>query len=305
MTDAPSLFDLAMARLRRGGAALGGLVMLTLPAPGCALATDDNTSASEQADWAQYEGVRDTRMVSFTGVWRSYCAGENTRFGCGAIGIQLSVRVKPVAAANLDYKRVGVVYRSPDDLIDHTALGTYVGTLPGGDEEWSVGITVPSYQTLVIFDTWYQDGAHHTYLDDNQGEFHVINAGPAYNVVRAEPWLSQLVVDGRGVHGTLSVQVAKLDYDKQLELVATKDNWATVLHFGLGSAGATNAWVWNGDLSLGRERWQMTVDLPGAATEFDYAIAYRHGVVNGARTYEFWDNNGGANYQVVTTPAPQ
>jgi hypothetical protein len=278
--------------------------MLTLPAvPACVDATT-NTTSIEQHDWAQYEGVRDTRMVSFTGTWSSGCVGNNTRFGCGAIGIQLSVRVKPNDAANLDYKRVGVVYRSPDDLVDHTAIGSYVRTLPSGDEEWSVAFTVPSYQTLVIFDAWYQDGANHTFIDDNQGEFHVVNAGPSYNVVRTEPWLNQLVVDESGVHGKLSVQAAKLDYDKQIELVASKDGWVTTLHFALGNPGEPNKWYWTGDLSLGRERWQMDVDVPGAAAGFDYAVVYRHGVVNGARTTEFWDNNNGANYHVDPPVTP-
>ena len=304
MSDSTSLFDLAMARLRRSGAALGGAVLLTLPVASACLDPAATTSMTAQDDWAQFEGVRDTRMVSFTGTWTSSCAGQNTRFGCGSIGIQLSVRVKPNYSANLDYKRVGVVYRSPDDLIDHTAIGHFVQTLPGGDEEWSVGLTVSSQQSLVVFDAWYQDGANHTYIDDNQGEFHVVNAGPAYNVVRAEPWLNQLVVDGKGARGKLSVQIENLDYDKQLELVATTDGWATTLHFGSGVAGDANLWTWTENLPPGRERWQIDLDVPGDVTTFEYAIVYRHGVVNGAHTYEFWDNNNGSNYRVDRTTTP-
>jgi hypothetical protein len=54
--------------------------------------------------------------------------------------------------------------------------------------------------------------------------------------------------------------------------------------------------------SDGRERWEIDLDLPAdGATRFEYAVVYRHGIVNGAKTYEWWDNNGGANY-AVTAP---
>ena len=70
------------------------------------------------------------------------------------------------------------------------------------------------------------------------------------------------------------------------------------------AAGQANRWYWVEDFpwSAGRERWQIDVDLPGGAARFEYAVVYRHGVVNGARTYEFWDNNFGANYAVDAAP---
>jgi len=41
------------------------------------------------------------------------------------------------------------------------------------------------------------------------------------------------------------------------------------------------------------------LDLPGPADRFEYAVLYRHGVVTPARTYDFWDNNGGLNHLFV------
>ena len=299
MPESPStLFQAALARLRRRSAAVGSSVLLTLPAAAC-IDPSPQLGSVEQYDWAQYEGQRDTRMVSYTGTWSSSCT-YNTRFGCGSVLMNVHLRVQPVAHADLAWKRVGVVYRTPDDLMDRTAIGSYAGTLANGDEEWRVSFLVPGPDSVLVFDAWYQDGTGKTWIDDNQGEFHVISAGPAYQVVRVEPWLNNIRVGADGVTGRISVQLADLDFDKQLELVATTDGWQTTLRFGMGESGDTNKLYWAEDFpwAPGRERWQIDLDLPGSADHFEYALVYRHGVVNGARTYEFWDNNGGGNYRV-------
>jgi hypothetical protein len=45
--------------------------------------------------------------------------------------------------------------------------------------------------------------------------------------------------------------------------------------------------------------WKIPLNIAGTdVAAFEYAIVYKHGVVNGATTYEFWDNNGGGNYVV-------
>ncbi len=300
--DSSSPTDLltsALARLRRGGtslggAALAGTVLLQLPAAiGC---VDGPTlDAIEQHDWAQYEGQRNTTMVSYTGTSWSACRFPNTRFGCGSYELFIKLRVRPVAGADFNYKRVGVVYRTPEDASERTAIGRYATTWSNGDEEWHVPVLVLASSKTVMFDAWYQDGAGHTYVDDNSGELHVANDGPSEQVIRLEPWRSAVVVDDQGVRGTLSVQVADLDYDKELVLLATKDNWSTVIELGIGAG--PNRWRWIEDYQWGgRERWEIELDLPGGADQLQYAVVYRHGVVNGARSYEFWDNNNGANY---------
>jgi hypothetical protein len=155
MAESPSmLFQAAIARLRRRGAALGGSVILTLPAATACLDPFPDLSAVESFDWAQYEGQRDTRMVKFTGEWTSSCQ-YNTRFGCGSVLLTAILRVRPVAHADLAWKRVGVVYRMPDDLTERTALGSYARTLVDGAEEWRVSFSVPGTQPLVVFDAWY------------------------------------------------------------------------------------------------------------------------------------------------------
>ena len=301
------LFEAALARLRRGipllgGAALTGSVVLMLPAQlGC---VEPGTGTVEAADWAQFEGVRNTAMVSYTGHWWSECSA-NTRFGCGSTTLHLALRVKPVANADVAWKRVGVVYHTAEDTTERTAVGGYYTTYGDGTEEWQVTFTTNGAQTI-LFDAWYQDGAGTTWVDDNQGELHAVNSGPGYNVIRVEPWLNTATVGGDGVHGQLSVQLEDLDYDKIIELVATTDGWQTVQRFGIGAPGDKNKWYWTEDFPYGgRERWKIDLDLPGATTRFDYAVGYHHGVVNGARTYDFWDNNGGANYNVAAAAMAQ
>ncbi|HTJ44013.1 MAG TPA: hypothetical protein VL463_18030 [Kofleriaceae bacterium] len=295
------LFESALARLRRGVPIVVPAVgLLTLPAQlGC---VDTSTGTIENADWAQYQGIRDTSMVSYSGTWWSDCTA-NTRFGCGSMAVHLKLRVKPVANADINWKRVGVVYHAPDDPTERTAVGEYFTTYGDGTEEWHVTATIGAQQ-IMLFDAWYQDGAGGTWIDDNQGELHVVNPGPAYQVVRVEPWLNTATVGSSGVQGQLSVQVSDLDFDKQLELDCTTDGWKTVQRFGIGSPGEKNKWYWTEDFPYGgRERWKIDLDLPGATTRFEYAVGYRHGVVNGAKSYEFWDNNGGVNYDIVSSAA--
>jgi hypothetical protein len=314
-SDLPSdeMFADALRRLRRragqavGGPALAGVLITATPVlgqTGCVTSAEPEVDQTEQAGWVEAEGRRDTRMVSYLGDFWSECRQLNTRFGCGDYVLFLKVRVRPEPTADLDYKRVGVVFKSPLDRVEKTAVGSYHGRLPNGDEEWHVPVSLPNWSRTILFSVWYQDGAHHTYYDDNQGEWHAANDGPAYNVMRVEPWAGTLSLGAGGLRGTISLQLSDLDFDKEVVLVGSTDGWQTHFELGMGSAGERNRWFWAEDYPWSeRERWEIDVDLPGDFQRFEYAVVYRHGVVAGARRYEFWDNNGGFNY-VVERAAP-
>jgi len=298
-----TLFAGALRRMRRHagtaliGAPLVGAVALGGPQLGCDAAPTIGEDSA--ADWAQYEGQRRTDMISYTGAFWSECKQPNTRFGCGSVDLVLKLRVRPVAGADIAWKRVGVVWHSPYDPTERTSAASYFTTGGDGDEEWHVAVNVPTWQRTILFDVWYQDGAGHTYYDDNQGELHVVNDGPDYQVMRTEPWNSNLTLTDHGVQGTLSLQLVDLDYDKQVALVGTTDGWQTVIELGMGAPGSVNRWYWAEDYPWSAsERWQIDVDLAGDFQRFEYAVVYRHGVVNGARTYSFWDNNYNQNYAV-------
>ena len=299
-----SLFARAMKRARSrttqivGGPALAG-AMLFGSAAGC-IDTPDIGSA-EQADWVQYEGQRNTEMVQYLGTFWAECANPNTRFGCGSIDVTLKLRVKPVVGANLDAKEVGVVYRNPFDNTEHTAHGYYFSTWDNGYEEWHVPVSVPTWRDFFTFNSFYRDGAYHTFYDDNNGELHAINAGPDEQIVRVNTYANTVQVTGSGVQGKISLRVADLDYDKNIRMVATTDEWAEVLEFGMGLPGETNVWYWTQDV-YGGELWEIDLDLPGDFDAFEYAVQYQHGVVNDATVYGFWANNGGQNFRVERAP---
>jgi hypothetical protein len=100
-----------------------------------------------------------------------------------------------------------------------------------------------------------------------------------------------------GIQGQISLIVASLDYDKDIRLRYSTDGWATWHEIGIGTG--TNHLAWQGGIGGGLERWGGDLDIPGAVTTVDYALVYRHGVVGGAQSFEFWDNNGGSNYHLT------
>jgi len=310
-TDDHDALALAVRRTRmraragsivKGSAVAGALLMAGGPAlPGCvAEGTELELGEVEQADWAQYEGQRNTEMVQYLGTWWSECTNPYTRFGCGTVEMFLKVRVKPVVGADLSAKRVGVIYRSPYDHIERTALGEYHTTWSNGDEEWHVKVSVPSWRDFFVFNTFYQDGAYQTYFDDNQGEFHAVNNGPSNQVVQVNPWASTVALDGSDLRGSIQVRVADLDYDKELALYGTCDGWRTVMQYDSGG-GENNSFYWTRDI-YGAEEWQIDMDVPCDSDVFEYAVVYKHGVVNDATPYWFWDNNRGHNHRVEVAP---
>jgi hypothetical protein len=107
-----------------------------------------------------------------------------------------------------------------------------------------------------------------------------------------------VVVDDSGVQGRITMILADLDYDKDVRLVYTTDNWETTNEMLIGTPGSTNAFYWVADMWNGYEQWAVDIDLPDVTDRFEYAVLYRHGVVNGADEYDFWDNNGGHNYVI-------
>ena len=282
------------------GPALAGAMVLTSPSMfGCDAADMPTVGSDDDYAWMNDEGQRNTEMVSYLGDYWVSCRNQNPRFGCTSYDIFVKLRVKPVAGADLYWKRVGVEYRSPITGEEKTAVGYYVGNHGNGDEEWHVAVNVPSWQDFFTFTAWYQDGAAHTYYDDNAGEFHVINGdSDTHQLVRAEPWISTVEVNDAGVSGTIFMQLADLDFDKEVKLIATTDGWNSVHEFGMGEPGTSNVWYWTEDLGGNYERWAIDIDIPGDYQALEYAILYRHGVVNNAIPYEFWANNNGHNYIV-------
>ncbi|MEZ4313369.1 MAG: hypothetical protein R3F14_35555, partial [Polyangiaceae bacterium] len=298
-----------VARLARTGAMASVLAMSAGPVvAGCQTAidsedpddlgeTEDAIIGGGQTDWAQQQGQRNTAMVSYyhENWWAFTDCGS--RFGCQGIELFLKLRVKPVAGANLDNKHVGVVYRKTGTSALTTVNGTYFTTWGNGDEEWHIKVNLRSWENIISFNAWYQDGVGNTFFDDNSGELHAVAVGGSYPAITHMWGYTNVAVTATGVSGDISVRLADIDYDKDVAMVWTTDDWQTTNWMDMGNG--SNQWHWIEDNGDDYERWGVSVDIPGDFTKFEYAIVYRHGVVNGAALYEFWDSNNGSNWVVV------
>lgn len=301
--------DGALGVLLRGGA-----LALVLSATGCAVAPVDGDEAVDEADqaligngqtdWAQQQGQRNPTMVSYYGEsWWSYNYSScNSRFCPTMVDLFLKIRLKPVAGADLNWKKAGVVYRAPGTNELKTVNAYYFTTWGNGDEEWHVKITLPASTGLISFNAWYEDGASHTYFDDNNTELHAatIGSGTVAILQMGGSQFTNLVVDDRGAHGTISARVADIDYDKEIAMIYSTDGWLSSHWLDIGPG--VNGWHWIEDYGSDYERWGVDVDIPGNFHQIQYAIVYRHGVAGAPKKYEFWDNNYGQNYLVTRSP---
>lgn len=265
-----------------------------------------------KADWAQAEGERDTNMVSYMGEYWTEYQPCYERF-CNSVDVMLKLRVRPVDGADIGAKRVGIVATRPGFTDTSTFMGEYFTTMGDGTEEWHVRVGSRAngwgaYFPLFTFTAWYQDGKSNTFYDDNQGEFHAVSYTDRYRVL-SQVWccsdeLTNVNLTDSGVEGRIRLMVGNLDFDKDIRLFWTTDEWATVGEYGMGSAEEVNSWHWVSHTYGGSELWEMNLEIQGDFQKFEYAVVYRHGVVNNAIAYEFWDNNGGRNY-VVTRAQPE
>jgi hypothetical protein len=309
-TSGPQAFLLAVERFmgRAGRLTLASALVAAPAVNGCAPpgAENDFEDAEDgeeallgggQTDWAQKEGQRNSDMVSYYGESWRHLTDCGSRGGCQGVDLFIKLRVRPAEKVDLDKKRVGVVYRAPGETNPITATGSYFTTWENGDEEWHVKVHLRSWQSVISFNAWYQDGAGHTFFEDNDGDLHPIAVGGS-NAAIQQMWSQNggVKVDQSGVHGTVAVRLADLGFDKDVAIVWTTDGWETDNWFGM--ADGANGWRWTQDYGADYEKWEIDLAIDEANVEtFEYAIVYRHGG-NEGKTYEFWDNNFGQNYKV-------
>ena len=272
------------------------------PPPPAALSQE--VIAFGQHDWAQNLGTHDPSMVSYYSEYWRDLSNCNSRFGCMSITVFIKVKVRPVLGADLGYKKVGAIYREVGQPDPITTNGFYFSTLPDGMEEWHVPIKSSAHAGTFTFNVWYEDGKSGRYYDDNNGELWALrwqDDPTDYTTLSQDFAGSNAVFDATGVKGVLSFTVEDLDYDKELKLLYSTDNWVTTNTLGIGAATDSNSIHWVSNVSRDFERWQINLDLPGAFTSFRYKLVYRHGVVNGAQPIEF-TLGGSAGYALTRKP---
>jgi hypothetical protein len=306
------LFSRALLRIKSGtskvlrGSALAGAIASSAPQlGGCTEAAiepsdDELEGPGGKGDWAHDEGERRPDLISFTGEAWSECRDSSSRTGCTGYEMFFKVMVTPIAGVDGTAKKVGIVFRSMDNLTgDRTTNGRFFSKHADGREEWHVPVRVYTYEDLVKFNVWYQPGNGKTFYDDNNGEGHVYANNNASQVIQTATWESNITVTETTVRGTVRVRVADLDFDKALGMHASIDNWATTMKFGTGVSGEKNKFYWVEDVWGNFEYWQLDFEIDGAnIQELRFANFYEHGTVNSARRYTFWDNNWGSDYRV-------
>jgi hypothetical protein len=263
--------------------------------------TDDGViiGTDGKGDWAQDEGKRNTTKVMYMAEsWRQDNNCE-PRAGCMSTDVFLKVKVQSVAGADLSKKRVGVVLHEPGRGGQTTANGEFFADLGNGLEEWHVKVSLKKWEHpgAFVFTAWYQDGAGSTWYDDNEGEYHVAawlgTQAVLHNTHGAAPTLTDA-----GLSGSIMMELLDLDYDKDVRLIWTLDDWKTVNEYKIGPEHVNN-WHWLKNTYNGMQLWEIILDYKGTYDTFRYAVVYKHGGKNGSQVYEFWDNNGGQDYQVA------
>lgn len=325
--------DLILERIKRGGgtwvrgAALAGAMAATVPGvSGCAFDVDE-IGVQQQAlltssgqDWAQARGERNREMVRFDGHYWHSQSDCGTRFGCSTTNYYIQLFVRPVAGVDLEQKKVGIVYRPTGTYTQpKTVNGHYVRTRDDGLEEWHVPVALNLWSDgrIMNFNAWYEDGnwffhepsgewRKRTYYDDNAGDLYPV-VTQATQAIVYNAWGSSFNVTQEGVKGKVQVRITNFDYEKEVAMVYTTDGWKTFDWVGMGSPDQKNGFYWvRGYGPEGQpadyEQWEADLDLAGPVEKFEFAFVYRHGLNEGARRYEFWDNNWGRNYTKDVTP---
>lgn len=185
-----------------------------------------------------------------------------------------------IKVANLDYeKNVSVHYTFTDrngTWYDEDA--EYVTSL---DSDYDIfKATISGFGTVQYSINYTVDGE--TYVDDNDGDFY------------SNQVLGSASVCALRSHGaTLSsyrIDVAIRDYgtDKDVKVIYTTDNWATVKEASLSYSRNTE--------EDGVAIYYTSLNLEDATStnDFEYAIAY---TTNGVT---YWDSNFGSNYGYYT-----
>lgn len=169
-------------------------------------------------------------------------------------------------------------------------------SVANGKEVWTQSFERPHPTTTgqvvadLEFDVKYQVNGK-TYWDNNNGNNYLIqnrdNSGGTI-LFATNVSLDSVRVDSFGQMDGL-IDVKNLASNKQIKVVYSTDNWATVK-----TASATFSGIFS---DLKNEEWHFILDVNSADRQVVYAISY---TVNG-NTY--WDNNFGVNYYTILTQA--
>lgn len=202
-----------------------------------------------------------------------------------------------VEVANLGYnKQVEIYYTERKANNWQVIQASYVGPTSGNKEVWSFKSPEHSFSPRLSAD--FQFAIKYTvngqvYWDNNNGNDYKVGVGPrpiypefaiGSSVVFLSDARANAVTWGEDPHTSFHgrVIVKNLGYHKNIQLVYSTDNWATVK--------TVNAYY--GHPGNGCEIWYVDAKLAAGISNLKFAVSY---TVNG-NTY--WDNNFSRNYEM-------
>lgn len=177
------------------------------------------------------------------------------------------------------------------DTVGYTVTSTYLYSVSGGYEVWSVNATKNFYITpeffKEIFTVKYVANGQ-TYWDNNAGNNYFIGyngymLGGNLNVIQYDASAYRTQTNTIVFYGTVLVQ--KGVSTGRINIVYTTDNWTT-------TKTASAKFI---DPATGASYFQ--IEIPSFTGTIEYAISYTKNISNPSSPV-YWDNNFGLNYKI-------
>lgn len=195
-----------------------------------------------------------------------------------------------IEVKNLGYeKQVAIVYQINSGAWREAPAG-YGGPLANGYERWPFKVQSVTYGVTIRFAVRYRVAGQEFWDNNGGADYFIGGSSPGFLLGHAAVKLDRASSSSSSAGVSLSgwVVVKNLAYAKEVKIVYSLDEWATVQE---AFASYNSALAFSGGTS---ERWDFSLQAPPPGTQrIHFAIAY---TVNGVT---YWDNNGGANYSIA------
>ncbi|GAA4273889.1 hypothetical protein U6A24_01885 [Aquimarina gracilis] len=277
-------------------------LLISLVAFSCA--TDDsliNDQNLENKSEVIQKSIANDQNVTLIKAWNSYSFYR---------GFNTWTRRFTVKVANLSYdKNVSVFHEKVDGSWEEIPLSFSI-SVDDQNEIWTGEYRYTAYTDGKIYDDEFAikyevNGT--TYWDNNNGDNYRIEekeigalfAQPDLNISVDADFDSLYPVYGSdGLRFSVVADIRNISPYKEVEVVYTTDGWQTQQYLSLSY---TPRWYSGYNYVLlspnqfGIERWTGSVNVDESVNTIEYAVVYK---VNGQ---EYWDNNYGRNYRIISS----
>lgn len=215
-----------------------------------------------------------------------------------------------VEVRNIDYtKDVAVLHKMSDGSWKFFNL-SYLKSTPDGTEIWGGEFMIDNYNQRYPGFLYFADEFAIRYIvkgveywdNNNNANYKMGDLEGSYLRsdinISADTYMTSIYSNYGTNDNTFSVHadVRNLNPTKQVSVVYTTDNWATVKTAALqytSSLTVGAAQTISSPNRFGIERWFAYLNVPSNVNSIEYALSYK---VNGV---EYWDNNFGTNFIAI------